>query len=146
MIINKIKKIIRKRLYEYPLYDRLIKDLEMEKETKEGKDINSFIRSKNKISNSIESQVIKNIACDSKIKEYKKWQELIDNILQDFRKNDKIKLKLIEYKFFGNIPEDIIAEELFISKSTVRSYLKDIYFEVGILATLEELINKNNLK
>lgn len=146
MSVNKIKKFIRKKLYEYPLYDRLINDLEMDKETKEGGDINSFIRSKNKISNSIESQVIKNIACDNKIKEYKQWQELIDNILQDFRKNDKIKLKIVEYKFFGNIPEDIIADELYVSKSTVRSYLKDIYFEVGILATLEGLINKNVVK
>lgn len=143
MSVNKIKKFIRKKLYEYPLYDRLINDLEINKETKEGRDINSFIRSKNKISNSIESQVIKNIACDNKIKEYKQWQELINNILQDFRKNDKIKLKIVEYKFFGNIPEDIIAEELYVSKSTVRSYLKDIYFEVGILATLEGLINKS---
>lgn len=146
MSVNKIKKFIRKKLYEYPLYDRLIKDLEMDKEAKEGKDVNSFIRSKNKISNSIESQVIRNIACDNKIKEYKQWQELIDNILQDFRKNDKIKLKIVEYKFFGNVPEDIIADELYISKSTVRSYLKDIYFEVGILATLEGLINKNIIK
>ena len=143
MSINRIKKFIRKKLYEYPLYDRLIIELEQNKETATSKDINSFIQSKNKISNSVESKVIKNIACDQKINEYKKWQKLIDNILQEFRKNDKIKLKIVEYKFFGNIPEDIIAEELYISKSTVRSYLKDIYFEVGIMATLEGLINKN---
>lgn len=143
MSINKIKKYIRKKLYEYPLYDRLIIELEQNKETATSKDINSFIQSKNKISNSVESKVIKNIACDQKINEYKKWQKLIDNILQEFRKNDKIKLKIVEYKFFGNIPEDIIAEELYVSKSTVRSYLKDIYFEVGIMATLEGLINKN---
>lgn len=143
MSINRIKKFIRKKLYEYPLYDRLIIELEQDKEIETSKDINSFIQSKNKISNSVESKVIKNIACDQKINEYKKWQKLIDNILQEFRKNDKIKLKIVEYKFFGNIPEDIIAEELYISKSTVRSYLKDIYFEVGIMATLEGLINKN---
>ena len=71
------------------------------------------------------------------------WKELIDNVLQDFRKCDKTKLKIVEYKFFGNIPEDIIADELYVSKSTVRSYLKDIYFEIGILATLNNLISKN---
>lgn len=69
-----------------------------------------------------------------------------NKIKKFIRKNDKIKLKIVEYKFFGNIPEDIIAEELYVSKSTVRSYLKDIYFEVGILATLEGLINKNVVK
>ena len=143
MVTKKVKKIIRKKLYEYPIYDRLINELELEKDTTEGKDINSSIRSKNKISRTTEGQVIKNISIDSKINEYKKWKELIDNVLQDFRKCDKTKLKIVEYKFFGNIPEDIIADELYVSKSTVRSYLKDIYFEIGILATLNNLISKN---
>ena len=143
MINKKVKKIIRKKLYEYPIYDRLINELELEKDTVSGGDINSSIRSKNKISRATEGQVIKNISIDSKINEYKKWKELIDNVLQDFRKCDKTKLKIVEYKFFGNIPEDIIADELYVSKSTVRSYLKDIYFEIGILATLNNLISKN---
>lgn len=143
MVTKKVKKIIRKKLYEYPIYDRLINELELEKDTTEGRNINSSIRSKNKISRTTEGQVIKNISIDSKINEYKKWKELIDNVLQDFRKCDKTKLKIVEYKFFGNIPEDIIADELYVSKSTVRSYLQDIYFEVGILATLNNLISKN---
>lgn len=143
MVTKKVKKIIRKKLYEYPIYDRLINELELEKDTTEGRDINSSIRSKNKISRTTEGQVIKNISIDSKINEYKKWKELIDNVLQDFRKCDKTKLKIVEYKFFGNIPEDIIADELYVSKSTVRSYLQVIYFEVGILATLNNLISKN---
>ena len=143
MVTKKVKKIIRKKLYEYPIYDRLINELELEKDTVNGGDINSSIRSKNKISRATEGQVIKNISLDSKINEYKKWKELIDNVLQDFRKCDKTKLKIVEYKFFGNIPEDIIADELYVSKSTVRSYLKDIYFEIGILATLNNLISKN---
>lgn len=143
MVTKKLKKIIRKKLYEYPIYDRLINELELEKDTVSGGDINSSIRSKNKISRATEGQVIKNISIDSKINEYKKWKKLIDTVLQDFRKCDKTKLKIVEYKFFGNIPEDIIADELYVSKSTVRSYLKDIYFEIGILATLNNLISKN---
>ena len=143
MVTKKVKKIIRKKLYEYPIYDRLINELELEKDTTESRDINSSIRSKNKISRATEGQVIKNISIDGKINEYKKWKELIDNVLQDFKKCDKTKLKIVEYKFFGNIPEDIIADELYVSKSTVRSYLKDIYFEIGILATLNNLISKN---
>ena len=143
MVNKKVKKIIRKKLYEYPIYDRLINELELEKDTVSGGDINSSIRSKNKISRATEGQVIKNISIDSKINECKKWKELIDTVLQDFIKCDKTKLKIVEYKFFGNIPEDIIADELYVSKSTVRSYLKDIYFEIGILATLNNLISKN---
>ena len=146
MVTKKVKKIIRKKLYEYPIYDRLINELELEKDTTEGRDINSSIRSKNKISRATEGQVIKNISIDSKINEYKKWKGLIDTVLQNFRKCDKTKLKIVEYKFFVNIPEDIIADELYVSKSTVRSYLKDIYFEVGILAILNGLINENTIK
>ena len=146
MVTKKVKKIIRKKLYEYPIYDRLINELELEKDTVSGGDINSSIRSKNKISRATEGQVIKNISIDSKINECKKWKELIDTVLQDFIKCDKTKLKIVEYKFFGNIPEDIIADELYVSKSTVRSYLKDIYFEVGILAILNGLINENTIK
>lgn len=143
MVTKKVKKIIRKKLYEYPIYDRLINELELEKDTTEGRDINSSIRSKNKISRATEGQVIKNISIDSKINEYKKWKELIDNVLQDFRKCDKTKLKIVEYKFFGNIPEDIIAEELYISRTTVRTYIHDIYFEIGIIAIFENLISKS---
>ena len=91
VVTKKVKKIIRKKLYEYPIYDRLINELELEKDTTEGRDINSSIRSKNKISRTTEGQVIKNISIDSKINEYKTWKELIDTVLQDFRKCDKTK-------------------------------------------------------
>lgn len=145
MVTKKVKKIIRKKLYEYPIFDRLINELELEKDTTEGGDINSSIRSKNKINRKVESQVIKNISIDSKIKEYKEWKELIDTVLQKLRKCDKTKLKVIEYKFFGNIPEDIIADELYVSKTTVRTYINDIYFEIGILSVLNNLIDKKVL-
>lgn len=143
MVTKKVKKIIRKKLYEYPIYERIINELELEKDTTEGGDINSSIKSKNKISKKVESQVIKSMSIDNKINEYKKWQKLIDDFLQELRKYDKTKLKVVEYKFFGNIPEDIIADELYVSKTTVRTYINDIYFEIGIQATLNNLINKS---
>ena len=49
MVTKKVKKIIRKKLYEYPIYERIINELELEKDTTEGGDINASIRSKNKI-------------------------------------------------------------------------------------------------
>lgn len=143
MVTKKIKKIIRKKLYEYPIYDRLINELELERDTIEGMDINSSIRSKNKVSRNLENQIIKNISIENKINEYKGWKELIDNVMQELRKSDKTKLKVIEYKFFGNVPEDIIAEELYISRTTVRTYIHDVYFEIGIIAIFENLISKS---
>ena len=76
MVTKKVKKIIRKKLYEYPIYDRVINELELEKDTTEGRDINSSIRSKNKINRGIESQVIKKISLDNKIKEYKAMERV----------------------------------------------------------------------
>lgn len=143
MVTKKIKKIIRKKLYEYPMYDRLINELELEKDSLEGMDINSSIRSKNKVNRKIENQIIKNISIENKINEYKRWKEIIDNVLQELRKSDKTKLKVIEYKFLGNVPEDIIADELYISRTTVRTYIHDIYFEIGIIAIFENLISKS---
>ena len=119
MVTKKVKKIIRKKLYEYPIYERIINELELEKDTTEGGDINSSIRSKNKINRKVESQVIKNMSID------------------------KTKLKVVEYKFFGNIPEDVIADELYVSKTTVRTYINDIYFEVGIQAIFNKLLTKD---
>ena len=143
MVTKKVKKIIRKKLYEYPIYERIINELELEKDTAEGGDINSSIMSKNKINRKVESQVIKNMSIDNKIKEYQEWKKLIDNILQELRKYDKTKLKVVEYKFFGNIPEDVIADELYVSKTTVRTYINDIYFEVGIQAIFNKLLTKD---
>ena len=42
--------------------------------------------------------------------------------------------------------ERIIADELYVSKTTVRTYINDIYFEIGILASLNNLISSNILK
>ena len=77
MVIKKVKKMIRKKLYEYPIYDRLINELELEKDTTEGRDINSSIRSKNKINRAVESQVIKSINIDSKVKKGTKVEIII---------------------------------------------------------------------
>lgn len=102
----------------------------------------SWIKSLKCIGNTTEDQVIKLIE-DNLIKEYKQWKELLNNVFQEFRKCYKTKLKIIGYKFFGNIPEDIIADELYVSKTTVRTYINNIYFEIGILASFNNLINKS---
>ena len=42
-----------------------------------------------------------------------------------------------------NILEDVIADELYVSKTTVRTYINDIYFEVGIQAIFNKLLTKD---
>ena len=58
--------------------------------------MNSFIRSKNKVNRTVESQAIKNINIDKKIEEYKKWQSLIKKELDLIKSILKIKIKVKE--------------------------------------------------
>lgn len=129
-------------LYNYHKINYLIKIRETDLIDSINVSNNAWIKSIKDTSNTMEEQAIK-IIDDNLIKEYQEWKKLIDNILQELRKYDKTKLKVVEYKFFGNIPEDVIADELFVSKTTVRTYINDIYFEVGILATFNNLITKS---
>ena len=129
-------------LYNYNRINLLIKEREMQIIDSINVSSRSWIKSLKGIGNITENQVIKLIE-DNLIKEYKQWKELIDNVLQEFRKCDKTKLKVIEYKFFCNIPEDIIANELYVSKTAVRTYINDIYFEIRLLASFNNLISNS---
>ncbi|MBO6243676.1 MAG: hypothetical protein J6O41_03810 [Clostridia bacterium] len=39
--------------------------------------------------------------------------------------------------------DELLEELLYVSKTTVRTYINDFYFEVGILATFNNLITKS---
>lgn len=142
MRIYKIKKIVRKKLSEYPLFYKDIEELEEKKNLTINRDENSFIKSKNKISRNVEIEAIKSIEIDDKISEIKKWQEVIDTVFKEFKK-DNIKSNVIEYKFIGNLSEDAICDKVNISKGCVRNYIFEFIYEIGILAVLKGLISFN---
>ena len=142
MRINKIKKIVRKKLSEYPMFYKDLEELEERKDLSINKDINSFIKSKNKINRSIESEVINNIEIDNKINEIKRWQNVIETVFKEFKK-DNIKSNVVEYKFIGNLSEDAISDKLCISKGCVRNYIFEFIYEIGILAIINGLITFN---
>ena len=72
MKINRVKRIVRKNLRDYSNFEQIIEDLEKSKDIVKSRDINSSIQSKNKISNSVEVQAIRNINIDMKIEEIRK--------------------------------------------------------------------------
>ena len=82
MKINRVKRIIRKNLRDYSNFEQIIEDLEKSKDIVKSRDINSSIQSKNKISNSVEVQAIRNINIDMKIEEIKKWKEIFDLVFE----------------------------------------------------------------
>ena len=142
MRINKIKKIVKKKLSEYPLFYKDIEELEEKKKTTPNRDINSFIRSKNNISKTVEMEAIKDIEINNKIDEIKRWQEVIETVFKEFKK-DHIKSDVVEYKFIGNLSEDAICDKVNISKGCVRNYIFEFIYEIGILAIIKGLISFN---
>ena len=75
MIVKKILKYVKSKVSEYPRIDSIVECLELKKDIPNNVDVNSFIRSKNKVNRTVESQAIKNINIDKKIEEYKKWKK-----------------------------------------------------------------------
>ena len=67
MRVKKILNYAKSKVSEYPRIDSIVECLELKKD--------SFIRSKNKVNRTVESQAIKNINIDKKIEEYKKWKK-----------------------------------------------------------------------
>lgn len=139
MRIYKIRAIVREKVSEYPRIDRIIEGLERQKETSGGKDINSFIRSKNKVNRGVEGQAIKNITIDELIEEYRHWQILIKNLLLELSIEDETKAGIVESKFTGGSFEKI-GFESFVSRETARKYYNDFVLEVMIVAIKENLI------
>ena len=80
------------------------------------------------------------IEIEERIEEYIKWKNLIDSIYDDFKKNDKIKAKILEYKYFANYSEDRVKDCLYLSKGALRNSIDYIQYEVGIRATYKGLI------
>jgi len=139
MRINKVRAKAGEKVSEYPRMERIIEGLERQKETGTGKDINSFIRSKNKINRGVEGQAIKNISIDELIEKYREWQLLIKNLLLELKQEDETKAGIVESKFSGGSFEKI-GFESFVSRETARKYYNDFVLEVLIVAIKEKLI------
>ena len=103
-------------------------------------DANSFIRSKNKINRTVETQAIKNINIDKKIEEYKKWQSLIKKELDLIKNTDSDTYNIVNSRFSGATFEKI-ENELFIGDRTVKRLYNDFIIEISFLAIKNGLIH-----
>ena len=80
--IKKITTMGSRKLRDYFTFDKQIESLQekLEKEEIE-KDVNSFIKSKNKVSNAVENQVIRKIMLENKINELILWKGIIEDVI-----------------------------------------------------------------
>lgn len=140
MRVKEILNYIKEKVSEYPKMDSIIEGLELRKETEKSKDINSFIRSKNKVNKNTEEQVLRNINIDKKIDEYKKWQNLIKNELKELRIKDNDLYKIVIFKITGYSFEKI-KSELYLGERTVINLYNNFIIQILLLAVKDGLIH-----
>lgn len=140
MRVKKILSYVKLKVKEYPKIDSIIEGLELSKETQSNRDINSFIKSKNKINRTTEIQAVKNISIDKKIEEYRKWQKLIQNELKELKIKDNDVYKIVFFKFTG-YSFDKIKDELYLGERTVINLYNDFIIEITLLAIKNGLIH-----
>ena len=145
MRIKRILNFVKVKVSEYPRIDSIVESLEEQKETSNNRDINSFIRSKNRINRNIEFQAMKNIDIDNKIEEYRKWQSIIKEELKLIENTDNETFKIIESRLSGATFEKI-QEELYLGHRTVMGLYNNFIMEVTLLALKNDLISIQILK
>ncbi len=131
---------VKLKVKEYPKIDSIIEGLELSKETQSNRDINSFIKSKNKINRTTEIQAVKNISIDKKIEEYRKWQKLIQDELKELKIKDNDVYKIVFFKFTG-YSFDKIKDELYLGERTIINLYNDFIIEITLLAIKNGLIH-----
>ena len=140
MRVKKILNYAKSKVSEYPRIDSIVECLELKKNIPNSVDVNSFIRSKNKVNRTVESQAIKNINIDKKIEEYKKWQSLIKKELDLIKNTDLDTFNIVNSRFSGATFEKI-ENELFIGDRTVKRLYNDFIIEISFLAIKNGLIH-----
>lgn len=140
MRVKKILNYVKSKVSEYPRIDSIVECLELKKDIPNNVDVNSFIRSKNKVNRAVESQAIKNINIDKKIEEYKKWQSLIKKELDLIKNTDLDTFNIVNSRFSGATFEKI-ENELFIGDRTVKRLYNDFIIEISFLAIKNGLIH-----
>ena len=140
MRIKRILNFVKVKVSEYPRIDSIVESLEEQKETSNSRDINSFIKSKNRINRNIEFQAMKNIDIDSKIEEYRKWQSIIKEELKLIENTDNETFKIIVSRLSGATFEKI-QEELYLGHRTVMGLYNNFIMEVTLLALKNDLIS-----
>ena len=140
MRVKKILNYVKSKVSEYPRIDSIVECLELKKDIPNNVDVNSFIRSKNKVNRTVESQAIKNINIDKKIEEYKKWQSLIKKELDLIKNTDLDTFNIVNSRFSEKKKEKI-ENELFIGDRTVKRLYNDFIIEISFLAIKNGLIH-----
>lgn len=145
MLSKKNISIIEDYLYIYPNFDEKVKEIRQESEMLTSKDINSWIKSKGKISNSVECQAILEIITEEKVNKCLKWKKIIESVMKTFKEHypERYLYVSLKYKDKCSIPK--IQMKTCLSKSTQLRMKKEILYYIAIFAYKENLIKMEDI-
>lgn len=142
MQIEKLLEYTKEKTENYFRIDSIISGLETRKDKGNSRDVNSFIRSKNKINRAVEVQAINNVNIDQQIENWQKWKEIISEDLEKIKKNNIFEYRIIMGRLTGFSYDRIIIE----TKASIR-VLKKIWsnfiMEITVIAMKNNLIDFN---
>lgn len=139
MYNSKIIHIVEEHLYTYYSIEIQIRDIK-EKYSMTDKDINSWIKSKGRVSKSTEIQAIKNIEMEKEVMEKIKWHNLIKKIIKHYEENEPEKFLYIKLKYFDKCSTTKIEMKMAICRATQSKIKTDIVYYIALFAVKENLI------
>ena len=141
-----IIEIVESHLFSYMCVEKEIQSIK-DKYNIDEKDINSWIKSKGKVSRATETLAIKNIQLENEIECKIKWHFIIENILRKYEdRNEQSKLKYIDYKYFNKFSLTKIELQMAISRPALSRIKYDVIYYIALYAVKEKLIELEDLK
>lgn len=142
MLDKKIVQVVEHYLKLYPFIDREIEELkkDIEYNTSHSKDVNSNIKPKNKVSKTVENQVVAKLHIEEKIEKYKKWQSIIDKVMNYYRATDSNQYTYLKLKYFKKFSVSRIEIETTFGISLQYKYRQNIVDYIALFAIKEKLL------
>lgn len=140
MLSKKVMNDIEEYLYIYPNFEQKIEDIKRESEIVIKRDVNSWIKSKGKINNSVECQALLELITEEKINKCLKWKAVIEKVMKIFIKYYPERYLYINLKYKDKCTITKIEMKSCMSKSTQSRIKQEILYYIAIFAFKENLI------
>ena len=140
MLSKKVMNDIEEYLYIYPNFEQKIEDIKRESEIVIKRDVNSWIKSKGKINNSVECQALLELITEEKINKCLKWKAVIEKVMKIFSKYYPERYLYINLKYKDKCTITKIEMKSCMSKSTQSRIKQEILYYIAIFAFKENLI------
>lgn len=141
MLDKKIVNMVEHYLKLYPYMEQEIRELQEDIEKpSNSKDVNSFIQSKNKVNRMVENQAINNVQISEKISKCRKWQEIIEEVIEKYKVSQVDRYLYMKLKYFKKYSINAIETELTYGKTMQDRLRQDVVDYLALFAVKEKLI------